>query len=158
MLSSRIQDMKPSIKKAIQFISTLALLSFAACDKSATPEEIVNRASNVGACLEAETYIHDVVQKSVEVSGSIPSGHEVLDAFQTLLGEKSELSELEDRQKEELLSAFSRLYSILENEVDQSVSIKETLSSLGKLEYGLHPNESLQKSYSEAIANYRSRK
>jgi len=142
-------------KKIIRSLSILSLAALGACNNGATPEEVANRASNVGACDAAETYIHDVVQKSFEDSGSIPSGHEVLDAFRELLAENPRLNSLDNLLKEELLSAFSTLYTILEEEVDQSESTVETLKSLNKLEYGLHEDKDLQKKYTDAVAEYR---
>jgi len=148
--------MNKVLKSLSTTLSLISLLYLSACSKGATPEEVANRASNVGACAEAETYIHDVIQKSFEESGAIPSGHEVLDAFRALLDEQPKLKNLDNVQKEELLSAFSALYTILESEVDQSASTEETLKSLGRLEFGLHDDKDLQKKYSQAVANYRS--
>jgi hypothetical protein len=142
-------------KKISKAICLLSLVSFAACDKGATPEEVANRASNVGTCAAAETYIHDVIQKSFEDSGTIPSGHEVLDAYRELLAKNPNLNNLDENIKEDLLTAFSDLYSILEDEIDQSESTDETLKSLNKLEFGLHPDEDLQESYSNAISEYK---
>jgi len=141
--------------KFTKALCLLSLVSLGACNNGATPEEVANRASNVGACKPAETYIHDVVQKSFEESGTIPSGHAVLYAFRKVLAENTRLNSLEDKTKEDLLSAFSELYSILESEVEQSQSSEETLKLLGKLEYGLHPNQDLQKKYSKAISDYK---
>lgn len=143
------------INKITKTVCLLSLLSFAACDRGASPEEVANRALKVGACDTAETYIHDVVQKSFEDSGSIPSGHEVLDAFRELMTKNPKLNSLDDKLKEDLLLAFSNLYSILESEIDQSESTEETLKSLGKLEYGLHPDQDLQKKYSDAVSEFR---
>ncbi len=138
------------MKKTIALIPVIFL--FAACEQSYSPAKIADRATNASSCVEYETYFHDLVQSSVEETGSVASVDEVLKELNKNISTLS----LGEKTNEKLSKSFKTYYSRVEEVVSKSGSKEDTLKALGQLEFGLHPNKALQKDYSEGLKEFKS--
>ena len=147
--------MKNSIKTLITLSS---LLSLTACNSGdgATPDEIAVKASEVATCPASETYLHDSLQENLEKFGSIPSSDDVIEKFEGKLNEQKNIQSLSQDIKKQLLESFKVFYTSLETEVENAKSQEDALKALSQLEFGSHPNEDLQKNYSESVRNFKS--